>query len=265
MAAHRYWALSLLARAGSGNGVALAEVEMRASSGGPDLCVGGVASGTSFGAYVAANAFDNNNTTLFYNAATGGTRARLSYDFLSPVSVSEVRLRLGGSPLQGSNYGPVDCRVEWSDDGVAWTTCRGFYTGDLGNDAEITVSSIEDTPPTLKLVSPVPRALGSATPAASVKVVDATQRLRDIHFDGKGRVVGTVKEKSAPTNTPLHRRVRLFRERDGLLIRETWSNPETGAYAFTDIDETVKYTVVSYDYLLNHRAVVADNLTPELI
>lgn len=82
---------------------------------------------------------------------------------------------------------------------------------------------------------------------------------------GTGRVRGTVKEKNTPTNTPLSRRVRLIRDRDGMLVREQWSDATTGAYDFQDVELNEAYTVLSYDHLHNYRAVVADNLTPEVM
>lgn len=88
---------------------------------------------------------------------------------------------------------------------------------------------------------------------------------RDMEFAGKGKVTGTVKEKNTPANTPLRRRVRLVREIDGLQIRETWSDASTGAYEFLQIDERHKYSVISYDYAANYRAVIADGLTPEIM
>lgn len=90
-------------------------------------------------------------------------------------------------------------------------------------------------------------------------------KVKDTYFGGRGQIIATVKEKNTPVNTPLRRKVWLIRERDAQIVRETWSNAATGAYAFTNIDETEKYTVVSYDYLNNYRAVIADNLTPELM
>jgi len=78
---------------------------------------------------------------------------------------------------------------------------------------------------------------------------------------GRGRVRGTVKLKGIPDNTPVKRRVRLERERDGLQIRETWSDPVTGAYDFQFIDELQAWTVKSYDHTHDKRAVIADNLT----
>lgn len=92
----------------------------------------------------------------------------------------------------------------------------------------------------------------------------ATFRLLDLYDGGRGQIVGTVREKSTPTNVPLRRKVRLFHELSGRFIRETWSD-DAGNYAFTGIDPTQRYTVVSYDYLQNYRAVIADNILPEVM
>lgn len=78
---------------------------------------------------------------------------------------------------------------------------------------------------------------------------------------GVGRVRGTIKEKGT-VNTPLHRKVRLIREKDGLVIREAWSDPVTGAYDFKYVDEAQTFTVISYDYTGAYRAVIADNQVP---
>lgn len=105
----------------------------------------------------------------------------------------------------------------------------------------------------------------SALPeVTAVKLQDAMP-WRDMEFSGNGRIADTVKEKNTPVNTPLRRRVRLFRDIDGLMIRETWSDAATGAYSFQCIDERYTYSVVSYDHLGNYRAVIADHLTPELM
>ena len=82
---------------------------------------------------------------------------------------------------------------------------------------------------------------------------------------GLGTVYGFVEVKGAPANTPLRARVRLIRERDGLVYRETWSDGVTGAYRFDDVDELETYTVLTYHPTRAHRAVVADGLTPEVL
>ncbi|MFZ6767758.1 LamG domain-containing protein [Undibacterium sp. Di26W] len=91
------------------------------------------------------------------------------------------------------------------------------------------------------------------------------QRLRRIGFDGNGRISGTTKLKGTPADTPVSEKVRLIREKDGLVVGEVWSNPATGEYAFDHVDSSYRYTVVSYDRTHGKRAVIADNLTPELI
>lgn len=87
---------------------------------------------------------------------------------------------------------------------------------------------------------------------------------RDYEFGGSHRIVGTVKEKATPTNLPLARRVVLHDMRSGLPIAETWSDA-TGNYSFEYITNEYTYYVAAFDYENNYRAVVADNLTPELM
>ncbi|MDC2859048.1 hypothetical protein [Delftia sp. DT-2] len=82
--------------------------------------------------------------------------------------------------------------------------------------------------------------------------------------NGLGRVRGRTVEqedKNSP-KVPVSRRVRLYRDRDGLLIREAWSNAQ-GEYDFPHIDSTTAYTVLSYDHEGDFRAVVADRVIPE--
>lgn len=86
---------------------------------------------------------------------------------------------------------------------------------------------------------------------------------KNIHFGGVGVIAGTVKEKGIP-DQPLERRVQLISENTRLLVAETWSDAD-GAYRFETIDPNQRYTVVSYDHKHLYRAVIADNLQPQLI
>jgi hypothetical protein len=88
------------------------------------------------------------------------------------------------------------------------------------------------------------------------------RKVRDMQYGGDGTITGTVKVKGTPTNVPVARKVRLVRDVDAACIRETWSDPVSGAYTFAEIDRTVSYTVLSYDYTENFRAVVADRVVP---
>ena len=90
---------------------------------------------------------------------------------------------------------------------------------------------------------------------------------RDIYRGVAGFVAGTVKEraKNAPegSEVPVWRRVRLYDERSGNCLRETWSDATTGAYRFDYIDMERVYTVLSYDHNGQFVAVAASGLTPE--
>lgn len=97
----------------------------------------------------------------------------------------------------------------------------------------------------------------------AVLKVNGAPQAHDQEDWGLSRIVGTVKEKSTPTNTPLRRRVRLHYEKSGRMVRETWSDAATGAYSFDNIRGDQTYFVVSFDHTLNYRAVIADNLAPE--
>ena len=109
-----------------------------------------------------------------------------------------------------------------------------------------------------------PEAFAASPPVGAVggRAVTNPRNLRDLQFAGRGRISGTVKEDIDPVDRPVRRRVRLVRDRDGIVVRETWSDPTTGAYEFTEIDENATYSAISYDHTNNYRAVIADNLTP---
>lgn len=264
MASHSYWGFIAYPKAGSGNGVSLAEVEMRGSVGGVDLCSGGSAVGS--GSSPAANAFDNDLATIWYNGAAP-SGALLAYSFASPVEVVEMAVWLAGSGTSnpGATSGPNNLAVVYSDDGVAWKFTASSAATNTFTSGDSLVFPVSDAPLNPKTADSPLRLLGAATPAANWKVgPNPPILLRDTINGGFGQIIGTVKEKATPTNVPLRRKVRLFHELSGRFLRETWSD-DAGNYAFTGIDPTQRYTVVSYDYLQNYRAVIADNILPEVM
>ena len=91
--------------------------------------------------------------------------------------------------------------------------------------------------------------------------------VKDVYVGGAGFIAGTVKErpKGAPegSEAPVWRRVRLYDERSGNCLRETWSDATTGAYRFDYIDMERVYTVLSYDHNGKFVAVAANGLVPE--
>lgn len=121
----------------------------------------------------------------------------------------------------------------------------------------------EISAPIVLLALQVAPSAGAAAPYSGPKL-QALQKSGDYIHGGKGFITGTVEEKATP-NIPLKRRVRLHRDVDGMMVRETWSHATTGAYTFTDINPAYTYTVIAYDYAHNYRAVIADNLLPEVL
>ena len=116
-------------------------------------------------------------------------------------------------------------------------------------------------PVVLHTLRVVPSA-GAAASYSGPKLL-ALQKSGDYIHGGVGVITGTVEEKATP-NIPLRRRVRLHRDVDGMMVRETWSHATTGAYTFTDINPAYTYHAIAFDYARNYRAVIADNLTPEV-
>lgn len=102
---------------------------------------------------------------------------------------------------------------------------------------------------------------GSAAPPSLIIAPGAAQ-VFDLEDFGPYRIAGTVKEKSTPSNMPLRRRVQLYAQRSGRLVREAWSDADTGEYSFDHIRGDLAYFVVSFDHTGFYRAVIADNLTP---
>lgn len=74
-------------------------------------------------------------------------------------------------------------------------------------------------------------------------------------FGGAWRLFGTVVQAGSP-DVNVWRRVRLFDLRSGALVRETWSDPITGAYAFEGLASR-DYVVESYDHTGTHQGVIS--------
>jgi hypothetical protein len=112
--------------------------------------------------------------------------------------------------------------------------------------------------------SPSRALIVSSAPVDPVRIAapNRVRMARDMEFGGSGTIYGTTKIKGTP-DTPTKARVRLLRDRDGLLARETWSDPATGAYSFSGIDTAQQFTVLAQDLNGAFRPVAASQLTPE--
>lgn len=110
----------------------------------------------------------------------------------------------------------------------------------------------------IKGANPPPQGL------AATALVPTPGRLVDVELGGFSRIYGSVARNDTPANTPLVRRVRLHRSRDGMLVRETWSKAD-GSYEFTEISGRYEYDVIAWDHEMQFRSVVANNLVPEVM
>lgn len=104
---------------------------------------------------------------------------------------------------------------------------------------------------------------GAALPAGASDTHLREYLFFDAYNGGVGKIVGTVKVKSTPSNTPLRRKVLLLDEGSRLTIRETWSDALTGSYEFIGIAAGLPYTVISYDHTGINNGVIATNVTSE--
>lgn len=253
-------------QSGAGGYYSIGDIEVREYSGSPNLCSGGTAFGNS-NYYPPERAFDGEITVAGNKWWTGnpGDGRTIGYDFGVPRTFSEITIRNRDYSDSAQTIKVFDIQI--SGDGVAWTTVL-VVTDHPGTPSLDTTYAVENPPePTTRALinllgrqnNEVPNALLSRTGVYDRAAVLGTN---NIYHGGSGRVAGTVKYKP---NSPVHRKVRLVDEKTGVLVREMWSTPITGAYSFDYVDETRKYTVLSYDYTGAYRAVIADNLAPELI
>ena len=142
-----------------------------------------------------------------------------------------------------------------------------FSIGHAGQESDFTPTAIQ-----LDLVSRTPllRQNTHGVTIVSLGAIDehsvhqAASVPLDVEFSGAATIHGTVELYAQAGNIPLPRRVRLYRSRDGLLVRETWSNAQ-GEYRFDGITDRYTYDVIAWDHEGLQRSVVANDLTPEVM
>ena len=101
--------------------------------------------------------------------------------------------------------------------------------------------------------------LATFTGATVSPVLLAGGHVHQVH-DGALRIAGVVDAEGTPP-APLRRRVRLYSRATGALVRETWSDAATGAFAFEGL-ALQQYLVVAHDHTAYFNAVAADLVTP---
>lgn len=252
------------------------DVEVVASSGAPTFGFW-LWTGTGYEGHRLAidGSFWNHSYRTSTNAASE-TLVAVNAAWASVGSRKTIRLDVKRTP-----------RGEWDlmlsiDGAAAWREVRRYYSTFLPCVAGsgITLRLHRAAGGTPSALSEAPTVVGRALPssvAARILVPEHAAALRfnarglrplvaarNLYFAGNGRIVGTVKEKASP-DRPLARRVLLLSENTNIVAAETWSDA-AGDYRFERIDPSQRYTVVAYDNPPRlYRAVIADNLQPELM
>lgn len=130
---HRYWRLLSIRGIPAANGyLEINEMELRETSGGPNVATGGTASASSlFGSNVASNAFNGNPSDYWESddvIETGDTPSSrgtwLKYD----LGAGNAKLIQEVSILVNAyvDEGPLDFLIQYSDDDVTWTSKGRF-------------------------------------------------------------------------------------------------------------------------------------------
>jgi hypothetical protein len=186
--------------------------------------------------------------------------AWVGYRFGSAVDVAKVAVGQRVDGLGGYHW--TSCDVDYSNDGVFWYHAGrcAFASPTSATDTALKVASISGlTYKTAQSVAGVTRCGASASRTAAPKYVQVPSYYIDTE-GGMGQIVGSVSGIGPPV-TPLARRVLLLDEQTRRVVRETWSD-SSGAYVFSNLDLSKRYTAVCHDNAGVYRAVAADRLAP---
>lgn len=203
---------------------------------------------------------------------------------------SQIKLFVNGvqaasTAVSGTNYGSTEPVVLLgTSDGDARFKLNG-YIDDLRITKGVARYTANFTPPTEPFLNSVGGSGGTVfvspnlhpahsaaqiaasapVPAHSTRSAPRLQSARDVEFGGPGTIYGTTKTKGTPANTPTKARVVLLHQRSKQPVRETWSDPVTGNFAFTGIDTSQQFLALAEDAAGNFRPVAASRLVPEVL
>lgn len=270
MAVHRYWRAVALEAYGAGD-LELSCFHLSDAAGtrvdAPATLTASIAPATG----AVASLQDDDLTTAARWPVQSVASLSLNWDFGgSPVDMADIRLA-GNSEVRF----PLIAKIQYSDDAVAWVdsvTFSGITWPGIGTKTSSVSGAILCNTVKGRVISTSPITIGTGPTIIYgipqvIELVNLTVQsgaVRDyitgVLGTGRGKVSGVVREKGTP-NTPVYRKVRLIRERDGLVIREIWSDPITGAYSFNFIDELQSWAVQAHDHTFAFRDQIASNLT----
>lgn len=132
---HQYWRLLYSALSGSDSFAAISEFQLRTAAGGPSVAVGGVASSSSqySAGFSASMAFDGSMSTSWSSVSGDTVGAWLAYKLTTAQTIVEISLGVQNTSSGGVRPAqmPGAFSIQYSDDGITWSTAQTF-TGQTG-------------------------------------------------------------------------------------------------------------------------------------
>lgn len=188
-------------------------------------------------------------------------QAGLSLNWVFADDVQIDSTRFGAGLLEASFvHSPV---LQHSHDGVVWTTLEERLGYQAVWPGPMSLSGISETVPAKTRGTRAQTNKVVLFDTAAFEASCAAAFTLDIEDGGSGALYGTVSRLVGAATSPLGRRVRLHEQRSGRLIRETWSDPLTGAYRFTDLKVGPEYCAIAFDHERQNFAVAADGQLAE--
>ena len=193
----------------------------------------------------------------------GAAEGQASHSYGNPGGVLRLGFGVFGS---ATDYYPMNGKLDefslhqsYLSDTQVQALSMSVSAGGAANDGTVFVA------PTLHTAdSAVQIAASTPVPAHSTNSAPRLQLARDVEHGGPGTIYGTTKTKGTP-NLPTKARVVLQHQRSKLPVRETWSDPVTGNFAFIGIDTNQQFLTLAEDAAGNFRPVAANRLTPEVL
>lgn len=272
MAAHRFWGLHISANWGDGNYTSLAELVLASSEGGAQGAVGGTAIASSFRVATESpdKAFDGSATTSWRTAQNVNVPSFIGYDMGAGNSLDVAEVRMTTLSGMGTISYPRGFALIYSDDGVKWSVQKAWSDEAFSTEVErvfdaapIQANQVYNRilkelvgrndqanvgPPTLRMAWPFGLMGGGLRHHTAPRAM--------MPFTGSYFIQGT----TTALGEPLARRVDLYDQRSGQLVRQTFSK-EDGAFVFDYIGPG-PWTVVGVDSSAEQNSVIYAHITP---
>lgn len=217
--------------------------------------------GASAGTATDATAWNTATSLLLFGSGSSGGSI-----LTSPAYISGIRITNGVARYTAGFVAPSSAYPTTVGGDANWASVVALITGEertTENDVPAPSSDFGEVSP---VFTPFTTPVAAMDPAPNSEYWDI--------YDGGSYefVVGAdLTVLNTPSNTPFYGRVDLMEQRSRRVIRSTWSDPVTGAYAFRylkfdPVANEPKYTLLGWDHTIaNRRAVIADDQVPDLM